>query len=65
MWGLGKGLGAIEYIINKQVWGGYSLMKNKTFRANSKEGTWKKDVEAWVGGKGSGGGGSTKGVLVR
>jgi hypothetical protein len=46
------------------VWGGYSLMKNKTFKANSKEGTWKKDVEAWVGGKGSGGGGSTKGVLV-
>jgi hypothetical protein len=40
------------------VGGGYSLMNNKTFRANSKEGTWEKDVEAWMGGKGSGDGGS-------
>ncbi len=40
--------------------GGYSLMKNETFRANSKEGTWEKDVEAWVGGKGGGGSGCSR-----
>jgi hypothetical protein len=39
------------------VGGGYSFMKNETFRTNSKEGTWEKDVEAWVGGNVSCGGG--------
>ncbi len=52
MWGLGKGIRGIEYIISKQAGSGYSLMNIEIIKANSKEGTWKKYMEAWVGGGG-------------
>jgi hypothetical protein len=38
-------LGRIKYIINKQVGGGYSFMKNETFRVTSRKDTKAKEVE--------------------
>jgi hypothetical protein len=38
MWGFGETWKGIEYIINKPIRGGYSLMKNETFNVKLKEG---------------------------
>ncbi len=55
MWEL-VGRGRIKYIINKQVGGAHSLMKNEAFRVNSRKDIGKEEVKVWVGGKGGGGG---------
>jgi len=46
----------IKYIIDKQVGGADSLMKNEAFKANSRKDIRKEEVEVLVGGKGGGGG---------
>ncbi len=48
---LGMILKGIRYITKKQMGGDYSFMKNETFKVNSRKYTWKKEVEARVGGK--------------
>jgi len=52
---LGTTLKGIRYITQKQMGGDYSFMKNENFKVNSRKDTWKKEVEAWMGGKGGDG----------
>jgi hypothetical protein len=56
MWRLWEGLEGTKYITNKQVGGGYSLTNNEDFKVNLKENTQKREVKAWMGSKGGGGG---------
>ncbi len=50
MWGFGETWEGTDYIINKEIRGGYSLMKNETFKVELREGHMKKGGGGMSGG---------------